>query len=271
MAEKRMFSKSIVLSDAFLDMPATTRCLYFTLSMLADDDGFVNNPKSIMRQSGASEDDMRILFTKSFLIPFDNGIVVIKHWRINNYLRSDRYQQTKYLDEKSQIYIEDNGAYGVVNKKYGQEELFCDISNIENKEEPKIEKEEAPNKTPKKVPLLEREPKNEIEEGEKIYLQNYTRLYNQHLVRTEKPIINWTASKKLTKESIEKYGKDKIIEAVKKSVDSDFCVQKGYVLTTILSAGVLAGLINSTSPPKKRSAISGFDYVEDKQLDEILF
>ena len=86
MSEKRMFAKSIVLSDAFLDMPATSRCLYFTLSMLADDDGFVNSPKSVMRQCGASEDDLKVLFAKKFVIPFESGIVVIKHWRINNYL-----------------------------------------------------------------------------------------------------------------------------------------------------------------------------------------
>ena len=111
MAERRMFAKTIVLSDAFLDMPLSARALYMTLGVVADDDGFVNNPKSIMRQCGASQDDMNVLLVKKFLIAFESGVVVIKHWRINNYLRSDRYQETKYLDEKNQLRIEENGSY----------------------------------------------------------------------------------------------------------------------------------------------------------------
>ena len=106
-----MFAKSIVLSDAFLDMPLSSRCLYFTLSMLADDDGFVNSPKSIMRQCGASQDDMSVLLQKKFVLPFDSGVIVIRHWRINNYLRSDRYTETKCLDEKEQLTVDKTGAY----------------------------------------------------------------------------------------------------------------------------------------------------------------
>ena len=111
MAERRMFAKTIVLSDAFLDMPLSARCLYFTLGMLADDDGFVNSPKSVMRQVGASMDDMNILLTKKFVLSFDSGVIVIKHWRIHNYIQKDRYKETKYLEEKSELCIDDNGAY----------------------------------------------------------------------------------------------------------------------------------------------------------------
>jgi hypothetical protein len=111
MAERRMFAKTIVLSDAFLDMPMSARCLYFTLGMFADDDGFVNSPRGIMRQAGCSEDDMKILLAKKFLLAFDSGVIVIKHWRINNYLRSDRYAETKYLEEKKSLIIDQNGAY----------------------------------------------------------------------------------------------------------------------------------------------------------------
>lgn len=106
-----MFAKSIVLSDEFLDMPLTARCLYFTLGMFADDDGFINSPKSIMRQCGASVDDMNILLTKKYVLQFDSGIIVIKHWRLNNYLRSDRYKETNYLEEKSMLKLKKNGAY----------------------------------------------------------------------------------------------------------------------------------------------------------------
>ena len=126
-----MFAKSIVLSDAFLDMPMSARCLYFTLGMLADDDGFVNNPKSIIRTIGASEDDMRVLINKRFVLVFDKGIIVIKHWRINNYLRSDRYRETNYKDEKKLLEVDENGAYTdtgipMVDQRYTQNRIGKD-------------------------------------------------------------------------------------------------------------------------------------------------
>ncbi len=111
MAERRMFAKTIVLSDAFLDMPLSARCLYFTLGMLADDDGFVNNPKSVMRQVGASMDDLNILLVKRFILDFDSGIIVIKHWRIHNYIQKDRYKESKYIEEKATLAIDEKGAY----------------------------------------------------------------------------------------------------------------------------------------------------------------
>lgn len=111
MAEKRMFAKTIITSDAFLDMPATARCLYFTLCMFADDDGFVNNPRSIMRQCGASDDDMKILLAKHFVLLFETGVIVIKHWRIHNYIRSDRYHPTKYQEEKALLTVKEDGGY----------------------------------------------------------------------------------------------------------------------------------------------------------------
>lgn len=111
MAERRMFSKTIVLSDIFLDLPMSARCLYFTLGMFADDDGFINNPKSIMRQCGASNDDMNILISKKFLLIFESGVIVIKHWRLNNYLRNDRYKETSYKEEKGKLFLNDNGSY----------------------------------------------------------------------------------------------------------------------------------------------------------------
>lgn len=111
MAERRMFAKSIVLSDAFLDMPLSARCLYFTLGMLADDDGFIGNPKSIMRQCGASQDDMIILLQKRYILSFESGVIVIKHWRLNNYLKSDRYKGTTYVEEKAELTLDEKGAY----------------------------------------------------------------------------------------------------------------------------------------------------------------
>lgn len=115
MAERRMFAKTIIDSDAFLDMPMSARLLYYDLGMRADDDGFINSPKKIMRMIGASNDDVNILIARKFVIPFDSGVVVIKHWRINNYLRNDRYTETKYLEEKSNLEVDRNGSYTAKN------------------------------------------------------------------------------------------------------------------------------------------------------------
>lgn len=116
MAEKRMFSKTIIDSDAFLDMPLSSQALYFHLSMRADDDGFVNNPKKIQRIIGCGDDDLKLLMVKKFLIPFESGIVVIKHWRIHNYIAKDRYKETNYIEEKSLLGIEKNKSYSLISE-----------------------------------------------------------------------------------------------------------------------------------------------------------
>ena len=113
MAERRMFAKTIIDSDAFIDMPVTARLLYYDLGMRADDDGFVNSPKKIMRMVGASQDDLAILISKKFIIPFDSGVVVIKHWRIHNYIQKDRYKPTKYTDEKAMLTVQENDGYSL--------------------------------------------------------------------------------------------------------------------------------------------------------------
>ena len=112
-AERRMFSKTIIDSDAFLDMPSSTQALYFHLSMRADDDGFINNPKKIQRMTGSSEDDIKLLLLKNFIIPFESGVVVIKHWKIHNLIRSDRYKETVYKDEKAMLVTKENSSYTI--------------------------------------------------------------------------------------------------------------------------------------------------------------
>ena len=111
MAQRRMFSKKIVETDFFMEMSPTAKLLYFYLNMSADDDGFVGNPKTIKLISGATDDDLKILIAKQFIIPFDSGVVVIKDWKIHNYIQKDRYNQTQYLDEKKQLLVEENGTY----------------------------------------------------------------------------------------------------------------------------------------------------------------
>ena len=123
MADKRMFSLKIVDSDLFLDMPLSSQCLYFHLSMRVDDDGFVNNPKKIIKIIGANEDDLKILIAKGFVIVFDQGIIVITHWKINNFIRKDRYKPTMYIEQKQQLYQTENGAY------ISEEKVGCHLVN----------------------------------------------------------------------------------------------------------------------------------------------
>nr|DAU93610.1 MAG TPA: replisome organizer [Caudoviricetes sp.] len=111
MARKRMFNIQIVDSDAFLDMPLSTQALYFHLNMRADDDGFVGNPKRIQRLVGASEDDLKLLIAKRFLLVFEDGVIVIKHWRMHNTIQRDRYTRTAYIEELNQLKLKDNKSY----------------------------------------------------------------------------------------------------------------------------------------------------------------
>ena len=110
MANRRMFSSEVVCTDKFLDMPSSSQALYFQFGMKADDDGFISAPRQIARMANASDDDLRILLSKGYLIPFDSGVLVIKDWHVNNYLRKDRYTETRYLGEKSML--------DVVNSEY---------------------------------------------------------------------------------------------------------------------------------------------------------
>ena len=111
MAQKRMFNNSVVGSDSFLEMPDSSQNLYFHLSMRADDDGFVDNWKSIMRMTGKKEDDLKILISKSFILPFESGILVIKHWKLNNYIQKDRYKETIHTSEKALLTTDENNVY----------------------------------------------------------------------------------------------------------------------------------------------------------------
>ena len=115
MAERRMFAKSIVDSDSFLDMPVSARLLYYDLGMRADDDGFINSPKRTMKITGASDDDMRLLIAKQFVIPFESGVVVIKHWKIHNYIQKDRYKETIHIEEKNRLTTCENKEYSLTD------------------------------------------------------------------------------------------------------------------------------------------------------------
>jgi hypothetical protein len=129
MAERRMFAKTIIDSDAFLDMPLSTQALYFHLSMRADDEGFINNPKKTQRVIGATDDDLKLLIAKRFVIAFESGVIVIKHWKIHNWIRAERIHETVYKDEKSQLSIKDNRAYTLCEPIGGQLADTCQTND----------------------------------------------------------------------------------------------------------------------------------------------
>ena len=138
MAQKRMFDKTITNDDCFLEMPIGSQVLYFHLSMNADDDGFINNWKSIMRMIGAKEDDLKVLIAKSYVIPFDTGVIVIKHWKINNYLRNDRYKPTRFQEEYKQLVLNNDLVYQLdTNGIHSIDKNRIDKNSIEYKESTK--------------------------------------------------------------------------------------------------------------------------------------
>ena len=138
MAQKRMFDKTITNADDFVEMPISSQVLYFHLSMNADDDGFVNNWKSIMRMIGTKEDDLKVLIAKNYIIPFDSGVIVIKHWRLNNFLRKDRHVVTKYQKELSMLEINDNQEYWLTSGQPSIDKNSIDKNSIDKNSIDKI-------------------------------------------------------------------------------------------------------------------------------------
>ena len=245
MAEKRMFSKSVVLSDAFLDMPMSARCLYFTLSMFGDDDGFVNSPKAIMRQCGASEDDFKILFAKKFILPFDSGVIVIKHWRLNNYLRSDRYTPTKYLEEKAMLKVEANGVYSMKT----QEEISAAVKEVQLPAPATGEKKKE-----------ERVFEESYQKIKKIYEKNRDYLFDRGVLKTENVILNDNSLYNMFVDRVNEYGFNTVEAVVNKSVEDRFCRDNDYILSIILSENVFAIIVQNldkVEPPSKCEKCGG--------------
>ena len=124
MANRRMFSLDVIDTDKFLDMPATSQNLYFHLGLRADDDGFVSSPKKITKLVNCGSDDLNVLISRGFVIPFDDGIMVITHWKQNNYIQADRYKRTLYQEQLSQLIV-NNGVYAL------DTERIHDVSKME--------------------------------------------------------------------------------------------------------------------------------------------
>lgn len=211
MAQKRMFDKTITNSDKFLEMPVSTQNLYFHLSMNADDDGFVDNWKSIIKISSAKEDDLKILIAKSYVIPFESGVIVIKHWRINNFLRKDRHIDTHYIDEMKQLDITTNNEY--------------ELKDWSTNGQPSIEKNRIDKNS---IYILC--PKKDLDEGQKVeVLDEIDSLFelfwtNYPKKEKKKDTYNWFKKNKPTKEFV-----DYLVECVKKQSMSRQWSKRQYI------------------------------------------
>ena len=192
MAEKRMFSSNVIDSDAFLDMSPTARLLYYDMGMRADDDGFIDSPKKIMRIIGASDSDLKELIDNGFVLRFESGVIVIRHWYVNNRVRRDTYHETIYTEEKSRLFMEKNNVYQLRNDSVtdtlqtrdeigsqirgGEDRLEEDrLGEIKNSSEQKISSELVPPPNPDECiefPVLGGStyiPKSLIDEWESVY------------------------------------------------------------------------------------------------------
>ena len=178
MAQKRMFNKAITNDDNFLEMPMSSQVLYFHLSMNADDDGFINNWRSIMRITGTKEDDMKVLIAKQYIIPFESGVIVIKHWRLNNYLQKDRIIPTQYQEELKTLQLNKNNVYEMDTNRIHSIDKNRLVKNrlVENKEETSRNKK----------PTLEEIKEYSIQRGNKIDYQKFFDYYEAN---------NWMDSK----------------------------------------------------------------------------
>ena len=194
-----MFAKSIVLSDAFLDMPLSARCLYFTLGMLADDDGFVGNPKSIMRQCGASQDDMAVLLQKRYVLGFESGVIVIKHWRMNNYLQNDRKKTTTYIEELEQLTLDEKGAYTEREKSMYTKCIQNVYTGKDSIDKDRLDKDSIGKYNTPLISPLEEEPKPKKEpkitfgeyQNVKLTQAEYDRLANEYSVEVRNKCIEF--------------------------------------------------------------------------------
>ncbi len=242
MAQKRMFTMKIVDSDAFLDMPATTQCLYFHLNMRADDDGFIGNPKRIMKITGASEDDLRLLIAKRFVLTFEDGVIVIKHWWMHNTLSRDRYTETSYIDEKRMLLLKENGSYSLASGNVIDDTKLIERSNRQthnrrNKDATKtyaekdigldkdIDKEKDNKLIVSKDTICQTDVRRVIEEWNKLQEVGI------NPIRDIKP-----SSKRyqLLKGRIREYGIDEVLNAINNVRNSDFLRgenSRGWMIT----------------------------------------
>lgn len=234
LAQKRMFTMKIVDSDAFLDMPATTQCLYFHLNMRADDDGFIGNPKRIMKITGASEDDLRLLIAKRFVLTFEDGVIVIKHWRMHNTLSRDRYTETSYIDEKRMLLLKENGSYSLASGNVIDDTKLIERSNRQTHN--RRNKDATKTHAEKDIGLdkdIDKEKDNKLIVSKDTICQTDVRRVVEEWNKLQDvgiaPVTRMKSSSKrykMLQTRIREYGIDDVIKAISKIRESDFLLGK---------------------------------------------
>jgi len=234
-----MFSLQIVDTDAFLEMPMTSQLLYFHLSMRADDEGFVGNPRRIIKMVGSNDDDFKVLIAKRFILAFESGVVVIKHWLIHNSIRTDRFIETSYKDERRLLEIKENKSY---TEKRVDKTLLKDGCQDDNQKTTK----HTPSIGLGKVSI----DKNSKSSNDDLHKQInelfnlYTEKYKEW-ISDEKPIFNWGACEKLAKPHIKNLGLERmkhlLLFYLKYADDKDreFWKKNAYSLQVFLSSYTL--------------------------------
>lgn len=195
MAKRRMFSLDVVDTDKFLDMPATSQNLYFHLGMRADDEGFVSSPRKIASMVGCGIDDLKLLVTKNFLIPFENGVVVITDWKINNYIQKDRFNESKYYKEKDYLKLDANGSY-VLGESSIDTECIQNVSMMDT--QVRLGKDRLDNIS-------------SCEKDNELYLSIYEYWISKNI---KKHIQLTTKMKKAIDKALKEYTKEDILEAI---------------------------------------------------------
>ena len=207
MAERRMFTQKIVDSDAFLDMPLSAQSLYFHLNMRADDDGFLNNPRKVQRMIGASDDDLKLLLAKRFVLGFENGVIVIKHWRMHNLIRKDRYNPTQYVEQRELLLLKDNGAY----TEKASEPLGNQLATTWQPDDNQLATQDRIGQ--------DRTVKDSLGEGR---IDDIAELYSQLCPSLPKLVLLSEEQKSKTNHLVNTYGIEKLEELFKKAENTDY-------------------------------------------------
>ena len=251
MAEKRMFTKKITDSDAFQNMPLSAQALYFHLNMAADDEGFVNNPMKIQRCIGAAIDDLNILVAKNFIIKYESGIIVIKHWKMHNYIAKDRFHKTDYTEERAMLEVKENGAYTLADNS-----LYTECIQIDDRDKNRLDKNSIEENRLDKGSMRGSE---EVEEIVNLYKLHCPSLSDIKKI-TEK-------RKKSIKALLKAYTIEEIKEGFEKAEASDFCKGKGnqgwkadfdFLINQNNLAKVLEGKYDNREKPQDQSRVNRF-------------
>lgn len=269
MAKRRMFSKQIIDSDAFLDLPLSTQALYFHLSMRADDDGFLDNSKKIMRMIGAGKNELDLLIAKRFVLQFEDGICVIRHWRVHNYIQKDRYQETFFKQEKAMLSCMD-GVY-----EYDLNECIQDVSPGKVRDRDRIEIEIGEGESERENHRFPCEQSSPTSAPDRVPYQEVVNLYNQYCVsfprlkslpEARKKAIKARMNSGYTLEDFERLFKlAEESNFLKGKNDRDWRATFDWLIKDSNMAKVLDG--NYSDKPKKNKSNNSFLNFEQRDTD----